>query len=42
MGLGALGIANVLKTFGEASAGKIGSPVISEGNSSNTTMFPAG
>ena len=37
LGLGALGIPNVLKTFGEASAGKIGSPSISEGNSANST-----
>jgi hypothetical protein len=33
LGLGALGISNVLKTFGEASASKMGS---------NTTMFRAG
>jgi hypothetical protein len=41
LGLGTLGISNLLKTFGEASASKTGSPVISERNSSNTTMFPA-
>jgi Epoxide hydrolase N terminus len=41
LGLGTLGISNLLKTFGEASASKMGSPVISERNSSNT-MFRAG